>query len=93
MARGLETQAEKIFAMTKYFSDLADRETLKELKTMRNHERQSTPPMSEDWDDELRREGRPRRLPFNCQSASVPGRTGTRLAKPARDDAPTSREF
>ena len=57
VARDLTTQAEKILGMAKYFCDLADRKALKELRAMRKHERQAIPPISEDWDDELRREG------------------------------------
>ena len=62
---------------------------------MQKHERQAIPPMSEDWDDELRREGggRSRSLPFHWQSASVPERTGARPVEPAREVAPTSRKF
>ena len=48
VARDLTTQAEKILAMSKYFSDLEDREALKELRAMRKHEWQAIPPMSED---------------------------------------------
>ena len=53
VARDLTKQAEEILAMAKYFSDLADREALRELR----EEWQATPPVSEDWDEELRREG------------------------------------
>ena len=48
VARDLTTQAEKILAMAKYFSDLEDRKALKELRAMRKHEWQAIPPMSED---------------------------------------------
>ena len=57
VTRDQTTQAEKILAMAKFFSDLADREALKVLRTIQKDERQATSPMSEDWDDELRREG------------------------------------
>ena len=39
VARDLTTQAEKILAMANHFSDLADREALKELRAMRKDER------------------------------------------------------
>ena len=51
VARDLTKRAEEILAMAKYFSDLADREALRELR----EEWQATP--SEDWDAELKREG------------------------------------
>ena len=53
VARDLTRQAEEILAMAKYFSDMADREALRELR----EEWQATPPVSEDWDAELKREG------------------------------------
>ena len=39
VARDLTTQAEKILAMAKHFSDLADREALKEFRAMQKDER------------------------------------------------------
>ena len=89
VARDLTRQAEEILAMAKYFSDLADREALKELR----EEWQATPPVSEDWDEELRREGEAQAFAIKQYlSANVPGRTGGgRPAGPARDGALTSR--
>ena len=61
VARDLTSQAEKILAMAKYFTDLADREALRELR----EQWQTTPPASEDWDRELQLEGEAKPFAIN----------------------------